>query len=151
LSEARLALVQRYMVDADEEETAARGRIEPVAADVREQAQREAAGPRRQRSKTQRRHRERVVADAIPTSEAARPVVEEMLPPAPTVGPNVPPYATADPAGGQPQPDLRKEARVRKALAKANKRAARRIAALEKKEAREMKALAKAAARRRTV
>jgi hypothetical protein len=124
LSEARLALVHRYMVDADDEETRARGRIEPVA-DVREHAQRE--------------------------TEAALPAVEETRTPAPASGPNVVPHAVVDGASGEAQPDPREEARARKALVKANKQAARRIAALEKREAREMKALAKAAARRRIV
>jgi hypothetical protein len=67
---------------------------------------------------------------------------------------NVAPRAVEEVARGNGRPDSREKARTRKALVKADKlaakQAARRMAALEKKEARERKALAKAAARRKT-
>ena len=163
LSEDRLALVYRYMIDAeqaeasgrDAEEEEARTHEAAAAAAAREQGAREDTDRvRRHRERGQRRA-ERLVAEAGTKREAAPPAAEETLERVPSTRlTDVPSGGTVEEAAkGNGQPDPRNEARARKTLAKADQRAAqqaaRQFAALEKKEARERKALAKAAARRR--
>jgi hypothetical protein len=91
---------------------------------------------------------------ATPKPEADASPVEEILQRTPGAVTNVAPRAVEEVARGNGRPDPREEARARNALVKADKlaarQAARQMAALEKKEARERKALAKAAARRKT-
>jgi hypothetical protein len=125
LAEERLALVERYMIDAEEAEARARAAAEKAAAQARS-----AAEGRAQREASSR---QRIPGAAMPKRDTFLEVKE------------------APSRNGRPDAD--EEARTRKALAKAEKQAAkqaaRRIAALEKREVRERKALAKAAARRR--
>lgn len=132
LPEGRLALVHRYMIDAEEAETLAQSAAEKGDARAREEA---------------------LVAAGAP-EEASPTAAEETLRSVPATMPNVAPHALEEGGEGNGRPDPREESRARKALAKADKQAARqaarRIAALEKKEARERRALAKAASRRRT-
>ena len=125
LSDGRLALVHRYMIDAEEAEVLARA------------------------EEMERRRAEPLIAGAATTKpEAVEEPIRAMAPVT-----KVAPGAVEEVARGD-RPDPRDEARARKALMKADKsaakQAARRMAALEKKEARERKALAKAAARRKT-
>ena len=126
LSDGRLALVHRYMIDAEEAEVLARA------------------------EEMERRRAEPLIAGASTTKPEA--VEEPMRAVAPVT--KVAPGAVEEAARGSGRPDPRDEARARKALVKADKsaakQAARQMAALEKKEARERKALAKAAARRKT-
>ena len=165
LSEGRLALVHRYMVDAEEAEARARAAAETdearapqeasAAAAAREQARREAAERVRIRAEMERRRDEERVAEAPTTEpELTPPAAGETLQRVRATVTNVAPLAVEEVVKGNGRPDAREEARARKALAKADKRgakqAAQRIAALEKREARERKALAKAAARRRS-
>jgi hypothetical protein len=133
LSEGRLALVHRYMIDAEEAEARAQlvaqkpeepARVaEQARAASGEHAGREAAERRPIRPTTERRRAEKLVFEEEKACDNGRP-------------------------------DAKEEGQARKALARAEKRAAKqaaqRIATLEKREARERKALAKAAARRRT-
>lgn len=136
LSEGRLALVHRYMVDAEEADLAAsapgksnteRAPAETRTAAAQEQARRDAAARTQRRRERERRR----TPDISLTGE----------------------FEQAS-TGNEPRKP-REETRGPKALVKADKRAAkeaaRQIAALEKKEARERKALAKAAARRKAV
>ena len=127
LSDGRLALVHRYMIDAEEAEVLARA------------------------EEMERRRAEPLIAGASTTKPEA--VEEPMRAVAPVT--KVAPGPIEEVASGNGQrADPRDEARARKALVKADKsaakQAARQMAALEKKEARERKALAKAAARRKT-
>lgn len=150
LSEGRLALVHRYMIDAEEAEALAqtaaeRAQKRPPAEVVGEERAGPAIAERRAKVPAAEATTARRGADGPATEEIPRPVpakaranggsrvVEQTVP-------------TRD------QLDPREEARARKRLVNADKRAAkqavRELAALEKKELRERKALAKAAARR---
>jgi hypothetical protein len=117
------------MVDAEEAEALAQ-----TAAD--RDAQREAAERVRIR----------------PKLEAAPFAAEQSLQRVPVTVTNAGPHVEGA-ASGNGRTDPGKDARARKALVKADKSAAKQaaklMAALEKKEARERKALAKAATRRR--
>jgi colicin import membrane protein len=133
LSEGRIALVQRYMLDAEEAEAGAQ------AAAERPEERPDAAG---QATTAFRNHSGRAAVEEGPIRRtAARRRAEKLL-------------SEEETAWADGRPDAKEEARALKALARADERAAKeaaqRIAALEKKEARERKALAKAAARRRT-
>lgn len=165
LSDGRLALVHRYMIDAEEaeglardaaEKAEARAREEASAAAAREQARREAAEQARiHTEEIERRRAGTLFARAgTPKPETDASPVEEALQRAPGAVTDVAPRAVEEVASGHGRPDPSEEARSRKALVKADKlaarQAARQMAALEKKEARERKALAKAAARRKT-
>jgi colicin import membrane protein len=142
LSSDRLALVERYMIDAEEAEARARTAEKAAEAPARLADEQLRLEPKRER-------------EASP-AEAAHPQAEEQLAPE-----AAPARTTAEvESNGQPQqavrrpaPTAREEARRRKAIAKAErqaaKQAARLAAAVEKREARERKALAKAAAKRR--
>ena len=145
LSGDRLALVHRYMVDAEEAEVAARAAAAGAKAN-RQQAAHDQA--RRVTELAQQRlERVRPEADELPTLRAEEP---------PTATP--PTQAVVSPLVNEQAVERRRstwaqETRDRGATAKderrAAKEAARRIAALEKKEARERKALARAAAKRK--
>jgi hypothetical protein len=164
LAKDRLALVHRYMVDAqqaeasrrDAEEQEARSHEAAPAAAAGEQGAGEAADRMRRLREREQRRAERLVAEAGTKREAAPPAAEETLERVPATRlTDVPSGGTVEEAAkGNGQPDPREEAQARKTLAKADERAAkqaaRQIAALEKKESRERKALAKAAARRKT-
>jgi hypothetical protein len=145
LSERRLSLVHRYMVDAEQAaalgieaapEEAYPGESAPATA-AREQAELAAERTRR-RIERERRRAQKLGAHAASAKPNADAAADE---------------TPVDGAVGNGSPDAREAVRATKALAKADRRAAkhaaRQIAALEKKEARERKALAKAAARRR--
>jgi hypothetical protein len=160
LSEGRLALVQRYMIDAEEAEVFARANAQKAAAYGREEASAAAAleGARREtaeqppiRTDEQRRRAEPLNAGAATTKPGALEKPMRATAPVTKVAPG-PNEEVA--SGNGRRADPRDEARARKALVKADKsaakQAARLMAALEKKEARERKALAKAAARRKT-
>jgi hypothetical protein len=131
LTEGRLALVHRYMIDAEAAEARAQTEAARTAARTaalaQQQAQRDAAERARLRAELLR-----IRAEEAP---AARQVVAEI-------------------ANGNGRLSVEEEARARKAHEKDERRtakqAARAIAAFEKREARERKALAKAAARRRS-
>jgi hypothetical protein len=147
LSRDRLALVERYMIDAEEAEARARAAAE--AAVTREAETR----AHRTLEEELRREAQRARREA----EAPRPDPEELLPPrsaAPRAMVEIEPAEQAQPALERPMPTAKQEARRRKALAKAERHAAKEAARLavaaEKKEARERKALAKAAAKRRS-
>lgn len=123
LSQNRLALVERYMIDAEEAE----GRSQSAAEKAEELAL--ATTEERMRLDTPRPRRgAEELAVSVTTSE-------------PDVFENQ--FARSR---------AKQEARAREALAKSERRAARRaarvVAALEKREARERKALAKAAVKR---
>ena len=129
LADDRLALVQRYMIDAEEAEARARAALDKAGAQARaaaeEQAQRDAGRKRR--------------SAELPRVEAAANSRETHLP-------------VDDNAARLTSPTAKQEARARKALANAEKRAAKEsgrvAAAVEKREARERKALVKAAVKR---
>ena len=164
LSEGRLALVHRYMIDAEEaearklaaaEQAAARARAETqereaqAAAAAEEQARREAAEQELMRLEIERLRAERARARAVRSAPAIGPSGTDIRS-APSVN------------GGEPAPRVlggldrlvppKGEIRPGKDVGRDDKRtakkAARLIAALEKKEARERRALAKAAMRR---
>jgi hypothetical protein len=104
---------------------------------------------------TEQRRAETLFARAAKTKpEAAPSAALETFQPPPITVKNLAPRALEEAARTNGRPNLKEEFRARKAVAKADKQAskqaAQRIASLEKKEARERKALAKAAARRRT-
>jgi hypothetical protein len=136
LSNDRLALVERYMIDADEAEARSRA----AAKEAEAQAQRAA--------EEQRREAERVRRNA----QAAQREPDVVLTPA------LPAEVELDEHRAQLSERLtaiaRGEARRHKSPAKAERQAAKEAARLavaaEKREARERKALAKAAAKRRS-
>jgi hypothetical protein len=141
LSVDRLALVERYMIDAEEAEARAQSApasiVRPDRRAVAQRADDETAElPRANRELPQPAAEDLQVTAEQPLREVRRPTlhVDET---------GVPPLMSTA---------KQQEARSRKAVAKADKRAAKHaarvVAALEKKEARERKALAKAAARR---
>jgi hypothetical protein len=134
LSSDRIALVQRYMIDAEEAE--ARGRVAAREAEARAaeaQLHREAERARR-------------------NAQAARREPEAVL------TPEAPAEVEPDEHPGQLSERLialaRSEARRHKVRARAERQAAKEAARLavaaEKRESRERKALAKAAAKRRS-
>ena len=147
LSVDRLALVERYMIDAEVAEARAKStadvaRLAEHATEKRAQrdaeelqhaaqegAQREAEGLQRAAQERARREETGLVLGAARTGFEVDDVADQ------------PARTTA-----------KHEARTPKALAKAERRAAKHsarvVAAMEKKEARERKALAKAAAKR---
>ncbi len=125
LSADRLALVQRYMIDAEEAEARARSAAARAESSVSPTAA------------------ERVP----PEAERGRHAAAERLARVAAIG------LGAEEEGHQPaRPRATQDDHARRALAKAErqaaKQAARIVAAMEKSEARERKALAKAAARR---
>lgn len=127
LSEDRLALVQRYMIDAEEAEARAQRTAEERA----------------------RRRAERARSDFAPRESAAeRPVARAAAVHLEAEQP--PEVAKPDRGRGLA---TKEAAPARKATVKAQRRtakeAARQVAAMEKREDRERKALAKAAAKRR--
>jgi hypothetical protein len=129
LADDRLALVQRYMIDAEEAEARARAALDKADAQARsaveEQARRDEGRKRR--------------SAEVLRVEAAANGRETHLP-------------LADGADRLTSPTAKQEARARKALVNAEKRAAKEAArvaaAAEKREARERKALVKAAVKR---
>lgn len=138
LSKARLDLVHRYMIDAEEAETRERSAAaEQEEARVRADAQARAAAEEQTRREAAERTRIRMV-HARRRDEPAAPTALQL--------------ADHEPAPRE-RPLVSEGVRGTEAPARAEKRAAkqaaRQIAALEKREARERKALAKAAARRR--
>lgn len=152
LSEGRLALVHRYMIDAEEaevrklaaaKEAAARARAEAqereaqAAAAAEEQARREAAERELMRLEVERLRAEKARARAIRSAPAIGTVGGGTYSPASVNGRGLAPRVI----GGVK--DVGQEDK------RAAKQAARLMAALEKKEARERRALAKAALRRR--
>jgi hypothetical protein len=164
LSEGRLALVQRYMIDAEEaearklaaaEEAAARARAEAqereaqAAAAAEEQARREAAERELMRLEVERLRAEKARARAVRSAPAIGTVGGGMHSAASVNGRGLAPRVI----GGVDRWPSNGEARAGKDVGQDDKRtakqAAQRIAALEKKEARERRALAKAAMRRR--
>jgi hypothetical protein len=101
----------------------------------------------------ERRRAEKLGTGTAGANPAADPVAEKTLERAPPTDlKDVASWADEEAGSGDDSLDPREAVRARKALARADKRAAkqaaRQIAALEKREARERKALAKAAARR---
>jgi hypothetical protein len=143
----RLALVERYMIDADEAEArakpAAENAVRLVQPAPEEQVQHEA-------EELQRAAEEQVQREAEELRSAAERARGDgnglVLRPAPT-------GADTGEVADQPiRTSAKQAARTRKELAKAERRAAKHaarvVAAMEKKEARERKALAKAAAKR---
>lgn len=151
LSEGRLALVYRYMVDAEEAE---QSEEEASTTAAQEQARCDAAARTQRRLERERRRAKRLSATAGTTKLEADAAAADGSVRAPAISlTDVAGEAEEAPrSNGLPEPGG--ETRSRKALVKADQRAAkqaaRQIAALEKKEARERKALAKAAARRKT-
>jgi hypothetical protein len=125
---------------------------EETGAAALEQARRKAAEQARTRTEEKERRRAEPLLIAGAATIKPEAVEEPVGAMAPVT--KVAPRAVEEVARGSGRPDPRDEARARKALVKADKlaakQAARRMAALEKKEARERKALAKAAARRKT-
>lgn len=141
LSEGRLALVHRYMVDAETAEAKARveAEMQETRARAEEQARREAAAAEEMRRDAAELERMRLEIERRRASKLQDfPVF---------------PLEHEQAFSDEEHPDARQEARTRKAIVREEKRAAteaaRRMASLEKKEARERRALAKAAARRR--
>ncbi len=171
LPQDRLALVQRYMIDAEEAEA----RAQAAAKDPEARAQPNAEEQLRREAKREQEEADaRARAAAMAAQARAQPAADEQVrrkaqgaPPAAEVpqhepeeslapqGP--PPHAIADeqptPVVQRPIPTAKQEARRRKALGKAERQAAKQAArlgeAFEKREARERKALARAAAKRR--
>ena len=162
LSAGRLALVHRYMIDAEEaevrklaaaEEADVRARAEAqereaqAAAAAEEHARREAAERELMRLEVERLRAERARARAVRSAPAIVTAGGEMHSAVEWAGlaPRV--IGGVDrsiPPGGE-VPAVKDVGQDDK---RAAKRAAQRIAALEKKEARERRALAKAAMRR---
>ena len=164
LSEGRLALVQRYMIDAEEaearklaaaEEAAVRARAEArereaqTAAAAEEQARREAAERELMHLEVDRLRAERARARAVRSAPAIGTLGGGMHSAASVNGRGPAPSVIGGVERGIPP---KGEARAGKDVGQDDKRtakqAAQRIAALEKKEARERRALAKAAMRR---
>lgn len=163
LSEGRLSLVHRYMVDAEQAEAlgleaAAKAEAratEARAAAAQEQARREAAERTRRRMERERRRAEKLGKDTAAAKPATDPAAEKTPEHAPPTDlKDAASHPVQGPISVGDHPDPRETIRTRKARARADKRAAkqaaREIAALEKREARERRALAKAAARRKT-
>lgn len=164
LSEGRLTLVHRYMVDAEQAEALGKEAVdedeasahEPaLGAAAREQARREAIERTGRRGKREQRRAAKLAAEAPSTEHRTDSAAKKNPERAPSTDlKDVMSAGSEAPVSGDGRQDPRKVARARKALARADKRAAkqaaRQIAALEKREARERKALAKAAARRKT-
>ena len=164
LSEGRLALVHRYMIDAEEaearklaaaEEADVRARAEArereaqAAAAAEEQARREAAERELMRLEVERLRAERARARAVRSAPTIATAGGEMRSVASVNGRGLPPRVI----GGvdqwiPPKGEVRAVKDVGQDDKRAAKQAAQRIAALEKKEARERRALAKAAMRR---
>jgi hypothetical protein len=164
LSEGRLALVHRYMIDAEEAETRklaaarkaevraraeAQEREAQAAAAAEEQARREAAEQELMRLEVERLRAERARARAVRSAPAIGTVGGEMHSAASVKGRGLAPRVI----GGvdrlvPPKGEGRAVKDVGQDDKRAAKQAAQRIAALEKKEARERRALAKAAMRR---
>ena len=144
-----MALIHRYMIDAEEA-----GPFAQAAAGKDEAPTREEALAVAVREQEDRRGEPAFAGTATPTPELDPSEAEGTLQNAPATVPKGGSPTVQEAPGPNGRPDPRKELQVRKALVKAEERAAkqaaRRMAALEKKEARERKALAKAAARRRT-
>ena len=144
LSEGRLSLVHRYMVDAEE----ARTREPTPVTPIQEQAGREAAERTRRRMERERRRAQEQSAKAARAEPNAGAASEGTRGRAEVLS-----AAAEEAVIGNGHPDPGKVVRAGNALARADRRAAkqaaREIAALEKREARERKALAKAAARRK--
>jgi hypothetical protein len=137
------------------EKDEAGAREEALAASAQRQARREAAEQSRLRAERDRLRAEGLLAVAATAKpKAASSEAEETIQLSAAAVTNVVPRAVEEPARGNGRPNPGEPARVHKARLKADKRAAkqaaRQIATLEKKEARERKALAKAAARRKT-
>jgi hypothetical protein len=158
-----MALVHRYMIDAEEaearklaaaEEAAARARAEAqereaqAAAAAEEQARREAAEQELMRLEVERLRAERARARAVRSAPAIGTVGGEIHSAASVKWPGLAPR----PIGGVDRWPPKEEGQAAKDAGPDDKRAAKqatqRIAALEKKEARERRALAKAALRR---
>lgn len=159
-----MALVHRYMIDAEEaearklaaaEEAAGRARGEAqereaqAVAAAEEQARREAAERELMRLEVERLRAERARARAVRSAPAIGAVGSEMRSVAPVTGRGLAPRVIGGFDRWIPQ---KGEVRVGKDVGQEDKRAAKQaarlIAALEKKEARERRALAKAAMRR---
>lgn len=133
----------------------ARAHEDAMAAAVQEQRRREAAEQARERAERELLRTERLLANgATAEQEAAHGESAETPQLAAAAVTHVVPRMVEEEAIGNSRPDPGEVARRLKEHAKADKRAAkhaaRQMAALEKKEARERKALAKAAARRKT-
>jgi hypothetical protein len=163
LSEDRLTLVHRYMVDAEQAEALGGEAVEKeeasahepaLGAAAQEHARREDAERTGRRRKRERRRAAKLAAEAASTEHRADPAAKTPERAPSTDLKDVVSAGGEAPVSEDGRQDPRKAARARKALVKADKRtakqAARQIAALEKREARERKALAKAAARRKT-
>jgi hypothetical protein len=148
-----LALVHRYMINAEEAEAA----TERVAARAREDTSSLTAREQPQPETVEQKHAglANVGYEAeVPLVEATttRPVPDASRRVSPEARRNGVPGVVDQADAASNQMDPREEARARKRHVKADKsaarKAARELAALEKKEARERKALARAAARR---
>jgi hypothetical protein len=141
LSGDRLALVERYMIDAEEAEARAQSAAKTGVRPAEQRAEGKSAQPPRAGRKLPQRAPEEEVRVA-----AQQPLHDG---PAATVNAGLHFGEAADQSVSSTG---RQDARSRKALVKAERRAAKHaarvVAAMEKKEARERKALAKAAARR---
>jgi hypothetical protein len=164
LSEGRLALVHRYMIDAEEAEARARAGAEEDAVRARAQAKERAA---REAAAAEERARQEAAERALMRLDVARLRAEKARATAVLAEPRDDTLSkemlarasakakglTEESTNGKSRLHPKKEAPNGEELAEADKRAARQaarlIAALEKKEARERRALAKAAARRR--
>jgi hypothetical protein len=135
LSAERLALVQRYMVDAEEAKALElRAAEEQARREVEERLAREADRRRVLAEAAERRAAPRDGIDVRPPAPEAAAPPEIRLPPAPHEAP--------------PAQDPRSLKALQKADRRAAKEAARQVAAAERREARERKALAKAIAKR---
>jgi hypothetical protein len=146
LSVDRLALVERYMIDAEEAET----RAQPAAETQRSARRALEQRPRGEAEELQRARRERAQRDAEELQGAAERAPRRVERVAHTAAST---KLHRDEVADEPvRSTAKQEARKWKAFAKAERRAAKHaarvVAAMEKKEARERKALAKAAARR---
>ena len=163
LSDGRLSLVHRYMIDAEEaearkcaaaEEVEARAgalvreREAQAAAAAEEQARREAVERELMRLDLEQLQAERARARAARSAPADNTFVGKIHSAASIGSLGFAPRLTRE-TGGLIAPDGEVAAEeVRQSDKRAARQAARRIAALEKKEARERRALAKAAMRR---
>lgn len=167
LSEGRLALVQRYMIDADEAAAGMRATVERDDArlDARardtartvsvaeEQARFEAAERQKMRLQIERRRVATAQSCSVHSESAVDTTGETVLHRPSGVARDASPIAIGEVAPARNGVVAKEEARTVQDRARADKRAAklaaRRIAALKKQEAQERRALAKAAARRR--
>lgn len=163
LTEGRLALVHRYMIDAEEAEAKARAaaeedavraraqaqaREEQAAAAAEELAQREAAERRRMRLDVARLEAEKARATAVLAEPRVDTLSEEMLSRASHTAKVTIEQSTDAEETRSAKVAVRSVKEHAEADKRAAEQAARHVAALEKKEARERRALAKAAARR---